>query len=197
MESGRRLTVRTIPIVRMDCSTCITVLENEVKKLNGVKEARGNYMTKTVRVTYDPEVVGLLQIEAAIERIGYQIAYKKYLGVVSRLKGLVRKKKPDDVRTVSDSDFPGKILHASRPVAVLFSSPNCPVCQVFRPTYAEAARDIEERAEFFEMDVSSSETWRRYGIITVPTVLVFQDGQVKDRLTSLPGKDEIEKALNA
>ena len=94
MESGRRLTVRTIPIIRMDCPTCIAVLENEVKKLNGVKEVQGNYMTKTLRVAYDPEAVELSQIEAAIERIGYQIAYKKYLGVVSRLKDLVRRKKP-------------------------------------------------------------------------------------------------------
>jgi copper chaperone CopZ len=97
MESGRHLTVRTIPIIRMDCPACITVLENEIKKLNGVKEVRGNNMTKTLRVAYDPELVELSQIEAAIERIGYQVAYKKYRDVVSRLKGLVRRKKPDDV----------------------------------------------------------------------------------------------------
>ena len=84
----------------MDCPTCIAVLEKEVKKLNGIKEVRGNYTTKTLRVTYDPEVVGPSQIEAAIERIGYQIAYKKYPGGISRLKGLVRRKKSDIVRTV-------------------------------------------------------------------------------------------------
>jgi hypothetical protein len=45
------------------------------------------------------------------------------------------------------------------------------------------------------MDISSSETWRSYDVVVVPTILVFRDGQVKARLASLPNKDEIEKAL--
>ena len=72
---------KLIPITRMDCPTCIPVLEKEVMKLEGVTEARGNYMTKNLRVTYNPENVQLSQIEAAIERVGYQISYKKYPGV--------------------------------------------------------------------------------------------------------------------
>jgi Cu+-exporting ATPase len=86
-----KLIVKTIPIIRMDCPTCIPVLEREIKKLEGVDNVRGNYMAKTLKVTYDPDRVQLTEIEAAIERVGYQIAYKKYTSVISRLKGIFQK----------------------------------------------------------------------------------------------------------
>jgi copper chaperone CopZ len=86
----------TIHPVRMDFPTSIAVLENEIKKLNGVKDVQGNYMLKTSRVTYDAEIVGLSQIEAAIERISHQIAYKRYPTAFSRLKNLIRIKKSNN-----------------------------------------------------------------------------------------------------
>jgi hypothetical protein len=67
---------------------------------------------------------------------------------------------------------------------------------VVKPLYVEAAEDLGEKVEFNEMDISSSETWRRYDILTIPTILTFREGQVKERLTPLPKKEEIEKALS-
>jgi len=195
MKTEKGLVTKIIPILRMDCPTCIPVLENEVKKLQGVKETRGNYIAKTLKVVYDPNAVQLSQIENAIEKTGYQIAYKKYPSVTSKLKRLLRREKPSRMQTISDADFPGKVLHASKPTAVLFSSPTCPTCQVFKPSYVEVAENLKEKADLFEMDISSSETWRSYDVVVVPTILVFRDGQVKARLASLPNKDEIEKAL--
>lgn len=187
--------MKTIPIVRMDCPTCIPILENGVKKLKGVNEARGNYISKTLKVVYDPKIVELPEIEKAIERLGYQIAYKKYPSVVSKLKRLVQRGKPSKVQPISDADFPIKVLHASKPVAVLFSSQTCPTCQALKPIYTEAAEDLKEKAEFYEMDISSSETWRRYDIPAVPMILIFREGQIKEKLDLLPKKDEIENAI--
>ena len=84
---------KLIPITRMDCPTCIPVLEKEVLRLEGVEKARGNYMTKNLKVTFDPEKVQLSEIEAAIERVGYQIAYKRYPGVFDKLKNLFQKQR--------------------------------------------------------------------------------------------------------
>lgn len=84
-------TVKEIPINRMDCPTCIPLLEKAVLKIEGVSEARGNYMTKILRVTYDQDRVQLAEIEAAIERVGYHISYKKYPGVISKLRSLFRR----------------------------------------------------------------------------------------------------------
>jgi thioredoxin 1 len=100
------------------------------------------------------------------------------------------------VQSISDSDFSGKVLHASKPVAVLFSSPTCPACKVLKPLYIEVAEDLREKAEFYEMDISSSETWGSYDVHAIPTILVFREGQVKNRLMPILKKDEIEKTLS-
>jgi len=102
-------TTKLIPIAQMDCSTCVPILEKEILKLNGVKEARANYLTKMVKVVYDSDLVRLSEIESAIERVGYQIAYKKYPTVASKLKGLFRKEKPSYVKVISDADFASKV----------------------------------------------------------------------------------------
>lgn len=157
-DNEKILTMKLIPIVQMDCSTCVLPMEKELLKLKGVKEARVNYMTKTVKVIYDSDLVGLSDIEAAIERVGYQVAYKQYPGVGSKLKSLFRKEKPSNVKVISDADFVSKVLHASRPVAVLFSSPTCPACKVTKSVYTEVADKLAGHAGFYEMDFSTSNT---------------------------------------
>lgn len=195
MESERRLTAKKVPIVRMECPTCIPILEREVERLEGVEEVRGSYMTKILKVTYDPGLVSLQEIEAAIERLGYRIAYKRYTDIVSRIKGLLRRGKPSRVEVVSDSDFPEKVLRAPRPVAVLFRTQTCPTCRVLKQVYEEVAEGLGRKAELYEMDITSTETWRNFDIRTIPTVLIFLGGEVSERFDTLPRREDIERAL--
>ena len=192
-----KLATKTIPLTWMDCPTCIPLLESEVKRLEGVDEVQGNYITKTLKVTYDPKTVQLDEIEAAIERIGYRIAYKKYPSVLSRLKGLLTREKADPIASLTDIEFPGKVLHASRPVAVLFSSPTCPACHFFRGRFREIAGNIKNKVDFYEMDIAATETWRKYDILSVPTVLIFRSGQLSKRFDALPREEEVASALGA
>jgi Cation transport ATPase len=89
-EHGTRVT-KFIPILNIDCPTCTTLLEKEVEKLKGVEEARVNYMNKTVRVKFDPELVGLADVEKVIERLGYRIAYRSIPGSQQGLENFSRK----------------------------------------------------------------------------------------------------------
>jgi thioredoxin 1 len=197
MMSGNEkiFTIKLIPIVQMDCSTCVSTIEKELLKLKGVQEARVNYMIKNVKVIYDSDLVGLSDIEAAIERVGYQIAYKQYPSFLSKLKNLFRKEQSSVVIAISDADFATKVLHANKTVAVLFSSQNCPTCRVVKVIYNEVADELAEHVAFYEMDSSTSNTYNNYDVISVPTVLIFRDGQLKDRLLA-PQKTEMLKALN-
>jgi thiol-disulfide isomerase/thioredoxin len=179
----------------MDCPTCIPVLEKEVLKLSGVIDVRGNYITRTIKVTYNPLNVKLEEIETAIERIGYQIAYKKYPNPFSRLKGFFKRKKEEKIKSLSDADFSRKVLNESKVVSVLFSSPTCPTCNLFKPEYLRLVERVGEKAEFYEMDISSTQTWRDYDILSIPTVLIFREGTVISRFTALPKTGEIEEAL--
>ena len=187
--------VKEIPITRMDCPTCVVTLEKAVKRVNGVKDARGNYLKKTLKVTYDPAVAGLDAIEKAIEDVGYQISYKKYPSPISRLMGLFGRGESKAVTTISDADFPGKVLHANRPAAILFSSQTCPMCQVLKPKFRELAERKAGTVDFYEMDVAGTETWRDYDVMGLPTVIVFRGGKVAERFGAMLGVDELKDAL--
>ncbi len=76
---------RTIPIVNMDCPTCALTIEKELRKLEGVKDARVNFLMKKLIVTYDPRKVGVPDIEKKLD-LGYALAYKKYEGVLAKIK---------------------------------------------------------------------------------------------------------------
>ena len=191
------LTVKTIPIIRMDCPTCIPVLEREVLKVEGVEEVRGNYMAKSLKVTFDPSKAQLAEIEAAIERVGYRIAYKRYPSPLSRLRDLFKWDQGVEVSSLTDADFPGKVLHASKTVAVLFSSPTCPMCSVFKPEFLSLADKMGKEADFYEMDIVATETWREYDILSIPQVLIFRAGMISERFTAMPVAAEIERALGA
>jgi thiol-disulfide isomerase/thioredoxin len=192
---SKSLTVKTIPILRMDCPTCIPLLEKEVMKLEGVETVRGSYMSKILRVTFDPEVTQIAEIEAAVERLGYRIAYKKYPSALSRLRGLLKRETAVEVASLTDTDFPGKVLHASKTVVALFSSPTCPTCRVFKPEFLFLAEKMGEEADFYEVDIEATETWRDYDILSIPQVLIFRAGKVSERFTAMPVAAEIERAL--
>jgi thiol-disulfide isomerase/thioredoxin/copper chaperone CopZ len=191
------LTVKTIPIIRMDCPTCIPVLEREVLKVEGVQEVRGNYMMKSLRVTFDPTKAQLAEIEAAIERVGYRIAYKKYPNPLSRLRDIFKRDQEAEVASLTDEDFPGKVLHASKTVVILFSSPTCPTCRVFKPEFLSLAEKLSGEVDFYEMDIEATESWRDYDILSIPQVLIFRAGEVSERFTAMPVAADIEGALGA
>ena len=189
------LVEKTIPIIRMDCPTCIPVLEREVLKLNGVENVRGNYLNKTLKISYDPSKVQLKEIENAIERIGYRISYKKYPGPISRLKSLLKRDNSIGVDSIKDSDFLRKVLNSSMNVAVLFSSRTCPSCQIFKPEFQKLSESLKDQAVLYEMDIAKTEIWRDYNILSIPTVLVFKDGKVIKQFTAIPKIEMIKEAL--
>jgi len=189
------LVVKDIPITRMDCPTCVVTLEKAVKRVNGVEDARGNYLMRTLRVTYDPSVARIEEIEKAIEHIGYQIGYKRYPSPISRLMGLFGRGESKAVETIGDADFPGKVLHADRPVAVLFSSRTCPICQSLKPKFNDLAKRKAGAVDFYEMDVAGTETWRDYDVMGLPTIIVFRGGKAAERFVAALDVEELEGAL--
>jgi thioredoxin 1 len=188
-------TTKEIPITRMDCPTCVVTLEKSVMKVSGVKKAQGNYLKKTVKVTYD-DSIPLAEIEKAIEDVGYQIAYKKYPSPLSRLRGLFSRGESKDITTITDSEFSSKVLGVKAPVAILFSSEDCPSCQILKPQIKELAEKHRGAINFYEMDVSNTETWKNYRVMGIPTVIVFKDGKPFNRFGAMLRVDELEKSLN-
>jgi thioredoxin 1 len=179
----------------MDCPTCIPLLEREIKQLPGVVKVQGSYINKLLKISYDSDQAQLEEIEATIERLGYRIAYKKYPSTFSKLKRAIKGKKEKEIITITDTQFAETINHTANPVVVVFSSSRCPACSYFKRQLKEITRTSKENIIIYEMDVTNTETWRQYDIMSIPTVLIFRNGQVSERFEALPQVKEILHAM--
>ncbi|HIH89408.1 TPA: hypothetical protein HA344_09415 [Candidatus Bathyarchaeota archaeon] len=185
---------KEIAITRMDCPTCVVTLERSVLKVPGVTKAQGNYLKKTLKVTMD-ESTPLAAVEKAIEDVGYQVAYKKYSSSLSKLMGLFSRGDSKAITSISDGDFPDKVLKSQKPVTVLFSSEGCPSCRVLKPQIKALAEKQAGHTDFYDMDVTHTESWKEYNVMGLPTVIVFRGGKPAERFGAMLNVGELERAL--
>src|SRR5919198_508731 len=63
----------SFPVTGMTCASCVRRIEKALGKVDGVREASVNLATEKARVVYDPGVVSLGQLTAAVEKAGYGV----------------------------------------------------------------------------------------------------------------------------
>lgn len=68
---------KTLPVLEMSCAVCAGNVEHTVLGLNGIKNAAVNFATHTLTVTYDKAVVGLLEIQKAVQAAGYDLVVEE------------------------------------------------------------------------------------------------------------------------
>jgi thioredoxin 1 len=102
------------------------------------------------------------------------------------------------VHELDDASFQESINSAARPVLVDFWAPWCPPCRALAPTIEAIAEQFEGRADVAKLDIDQHpETAAAHGIRSIPTVLIFRDGQLVDRIAGLQSRARYEQALEA
>jgi thioredoxin len=98
----------------------------------------------------------------------------------------------DNVTHVSDQSFQDEVLSSERAVLVDFWAEWCVPCHMVSPVVEEIARSNTERLKAVKLNVDDNpETTRRYGVMSIPTLIVFKDGQERARVVGARGKDAI------
>jgi len=98
----------------------------------------------------------------------------------------------ENVIEVSDQDFDNAVLQSERPVLVDFWAEWCVPCHMVSPVVEEIARQYSERMTAAKLNVDDNpQTARRYGVMSIPTLIVFKDGQEKARVVGARGKEAI------
>ncbi|MCL2575435.1 MAG: thioredoxin [Defluviitaleaceae bacterium] len=102
------------------------------------------------------------------------------------------------LKLISQTDFEQEVLQADMPVLVDFFATWCAPCKMILPILEEVAIAMVDKAKVFKLDVDQAkEIAVKYGIRGVPTMVIFKDGEVVDRMVGVIPKEDIEDKIAA
>ena len=99
------------------------------------------------------------------------------------------------MRDVTDDSFEREVLQSAKAVVVDFWAPWCGPCKAIEPALDELA-GTTENVEFVKLDIDENpRTADRYGVLSIPTVMLFADGEPRETVLGARPKKHFEKAF--
>jgi len=108
----------------------------------------------------------------------------------------------NDVVTLEDGTFDAEVLKSDVPVLVDFWAVWCGPCKAIAPSVDELATEYKGKLKVAKLDIDSHQAVpQRFGIRSIPTLLIFKGGRVVDTIVGAVPKsklvDSVKKALSA
>ena len=98
---------------------------------------------------------------------------------------------------VSDTKFDEMVLKAKMPVLVDFWAPWCGPCKMVAPVVEDLAKEYEGKVSFMKLNVDDNpNTARQYGVMSIPTLMIFKGGQPVSNIIGFRPKPELKKSLD-
>jgi thioredoxin 1 len=102
------------------------------------------------------------------------------------------------VGKVSDATFESEVLNSAEPVVVDFWAEWCGPCRMIAPALEEIAGSMSGKIKVVKLNVDENpSTASRYGIMSIPTLMIFKDGQLASRQVGAAPKQKLQQWINA
>jgi len=100
---------------------------------------------------------------------------------------------------INEQNFETEVLKSDVPVLVDFWAPWCGPCKIMGPIIEEVAKELEGKpAKIGKMNVDdNTETPAKYGIMSIPTIIIFKGGEPVEQLVGVQAKEKLIEKLNA
>jgi thioredoxin 1 len=99
---------------------------------------------------------------------------------------------------VSDDSFETEVLKSGTPVLVDFWAEWCGPCKAIAPVLEQVATEYQGKLTIAKVDVDANQaTAMRYGVRSIPTLMLFKQGVVEAQQVGLLSKDNLKKILDA
>ena len=98
--------------------------------------------------------------------------------------------------SVTDAEFDPKVLKSTTPVLVDFWAPWCAPCKMAEPILEELSETYKGKTEFLKLNVDdNSQTPMKYGVMSIPTTILYKEGKEVGRQIGFAGKEAFENLL--
>ena len=102
-----------------------------------------------------------------------------------------------NIGTVNDSEFQQTVLDSDTPVLVDFWAEWCVPCHMVSPLVEEIGREKADRLKVAKVNVDENpNVTRRFGIMSIPTLILFRDGEEKARIVGARGKGALLREID-
>ena len=103
----------------------------------------------------------------------------------------------EHVLTLTDGDFEQTVLKSDKPVLVDFWAEWCGPCRMIAPAVEGLAVEYNGRAAVGKLNIDENpNTPQKYGVRSIPTLLLFKDGEVVESTVGVAGKEQLVALLD-
>ena len=101
------------------------------------------------------------------------------------------------IEDLNSQAFEKKVLNESKPVIIDIWATWCGPCRIFSPVIEETSKEYSAKAKFYKLDADENhDIVEKYNIMGIPTVLLFEKGEVKAMSVGALPKEAFKKWLN-